>query len=176
MPMVFFMAPSDPRMLKTIEAIKKELSSSSCVYRYKIYKDAAPGKEHCNEGVECDSHNAKKVEKAEKVEKVEKAEKARVSLDNIEGEEGYFSMCSFWLIEAMTRCGQLEEARIRFEEMLSYANHLGLYAEQIGFDGNPTGNFPQAFTHLSLISAAFNLDRKLSLRRPRLLNSLETDD
>jgi GH15 family glucan-1,4-alpha-glucosidase len=48
-----------------------------------------------------------------------------------------------------------------FEQMLGYANHLGLYAEEIGHSGEALGNFPQAFTHLTLISAAFNLDRAL---------------
>jgi GH15 family glucan-1,4-alpha-glucosidase len=49
-----------------------------------------------------------------------------------------------------------------FEEMLSYANHLGLYAEQVGASGEALGNYPQAFTHLALISAAWNLDKELS--------------
>lgn len=83
------------------------------------------------------------------------------SPDGLAGEEGTFSMCTFWLVEALTRAGQLEEARLVFEKMLGYANHLGLYSEQIGSSGEALGNFPQAFTHLSLISAAFNLDRRL---------------
>ena len=70
-------------------------------------------------------------------------------------------MCTFWLVEALTRSGQLEEARLIFTKMLSYANHVGLYAEEIGPTGEALGNFPQAFTHLGLISAAFNLDRAL---------------
>jgi GH15 family glucan-1,4-alpha-glucosidase len=75
-------------------------------------------------------------------------------------------MCTFWLVEAMTRAGRvdrgkLEQARLVFEQMLGYANHLGLYAEETGPSGEALGNFPQAFTHLSLISAAFNLDRTL---------------
>jgi pentatricopeptide repeat protein len=84
-----------------------------------------------------------------------------VAPDGLEGGEGTFSICTFWLVEALTRAGRLEEARLIFEKMLSYANHLGLYAEQIGPQGQALGNFPQAFTHLSLISAAFNLDRAL---------------
>jgi GH15 family glucan-1,4-alpha-glucosidase len=84
----------------------------------------------------------------------------------LEGIEGTFNMCSFWLVEALTRAGninpkKLDQARLFFERMLGYANHLGLYGEQIGFQGEALGNFPQAFTHLSLISAAFNLDRTL---------------
>jgi GH15 family glucan-1,4-alpha-glucosidase len=87
--------------------------------------------------------------------------------DGLPGEEGTFNMCTFWLIEALTRAGRtdprlLDEARLRFEQMLGYANHLGLYAEQTGPSGEALGNFPQAFTHLGLISAAFNLDRALS--------------
>jgi GH15 family glucan-1,4-alpha-glucosidase len=82
--------------------------------------------------------------------------------DGLPGGEGTFSICSFWLVEAMTRAGQLEEAQFLFEKMLTYANHLGLYAEQISPSGEALGNFPQAFTHLALISAAFELDRRLN--------------
>jgi GH15 family glucan-1,4-alpha-glucosidase len=134
MPLVFFMAPNDPRMLRTISAIYKSpnlggLVSDSLVYRY--------------------------------------PPKPRV--DGLPGEEGTFNMCSFWLVEALTRAGQtipekLTQARLLFERMLGYANHLGLYAEQTGPQGEALGNFPQAFTHLSLISAAFNLDRVLGGR------------
>lgn len=81
--------------------------------------------------------------------------------DGLSGEEGTFSMCTFWLVEALTRADRLVEARFIFEKMLTYANHLGLYAEEIGRTGEALGNFPQAFTHLGLISAAHNLDRKL---------------
>lgn len=88
----------------------------------------------------------------------------QASPDGLEGEEGTFSMCTFWLVEALTRAGRLDEARLLFEKMLSYANHLGLYSEQIGASGEALGNFPQAFTHLGLISAAFNLDRRLDGR------------
>jgi GH15 family glucan-1,4-alpha-glucosidase len=94
------------------------------------------------------------------------------SPDGLRGEEGTFSICSFWYVEALTRSGRIDEARLAFEKMLTYANHLGLYAEQISRTGEQQGNFPQAFTHLALISAAFNLDRALGLgrrlaRRPR---------
>lgn len=81
--------------------------------------------------------------------------------DGLPGTEGSFSLCSFWLVECLTRAGRLEEARLAFEKMLSYANHLGLYAEEIGASGEALGNFPQALTHLSLISAAVHLDRAL---------------
>jgi GH15 family glucan-1,4-alpha-glucosidase len=83
------------------------------------------------------------------------------SPDGLRGEEGTFSMCTFWYVEALTRAGRVGEARLAFEKMLTYANHLGLYAEEIGPTGEQLGNFPQAFTHLALISAAYNLDRHL---------------
>jgi GH15 family glucan-1,4-alpha-glucosidase len=81
--------------------------------------------------------------------------------DGLTGREGTFSMCSFWFVECLARAGRVEEARLVFEKMLTYANHLGLYAEEVGPSGEALGNFPQAFTHLALISAAFNLDRQL---------------
>lgn len=84
-----------------------------------------------------------------------------VSPDGLHGDEGTFSICSFWYVEALTRAGRLDEASLAFEKMLTYGNHLGLYAEEIGHTGEQQGNFPQAFTHLALISAAFNLDRAL---------------
>ncbi|MGB3654414.1 MAG: glycoside hydrolase family 15 protein [Rivularia sp. (in: cyanobacteria)] len=132
MPLIFFMSPTDPRMLKTIDAIMKSpqeggLLSNSLVYRYNT-KDYS---------------------------------------DGLEGEEGSFNLCTFWLVEALTRAGRgqdserLDKARLIFEEMLSYANHLGLYAEETGTSGEALGNFPQAFTHLALISAAYNLDRSI---------------
>ncbi len=81
--------------------------------------------------------------------------------DGLDGSEGTFSMCSFWYVEALTRLGRLDDARLALEKMFTYANHVGLYAEQIGLTGRQQGNFPQAFTHLSLVSAALNLDRRL---------------
>jgi GH15 family glucan-1,4-alpha-glucosidase len=122
MPLVFFVSPRDPRMLRTIDRIREELASDSLVYRYPT-GDKSP--------------------------------------DGLPGREGAFTMCSFWLVEALTRAGRVDEARLMFEKMLGYANHLGLYAEEIGHCGEALGNFPQAFTHLGLISAAFNLDRVL---------------
>ena len=83
------------------------------------------------------------------------------SPDGLLGDEGTFSICSFWYVEALTRAGRIDEARLAFEKMLTYANHLGLYSEEIGPTGELLGNFPQAFTHLALISAAYNLDRTL---------------
>jgi GH15 family glucan-1,4-alpha-glucosidase len=121
MPLVQFIAPTDPKWLPTLDAIGEELVSDSLVYRYNV--EASP--------------------------------------DGLRGEEGTFSMCSFWYVEALTRAGRLEDARLAFEKMLTYANHLGLYSEEIGPTGDLLGNFPQAFTHLALISAAVNLDRYL---------------
>jgi GH15 family glucan-1,4-alpha-glucosidase len=135
MPLVFFLAPADPRMAKTLDAIDRPpsaggLVSDSLVYRYNLHE----------------------------------------TCDGLKGKEGTFNICTFWLVEALTRAGQrdkirLEEARLMFERMLGYANHLGLYAEEIGSSGEALGNFPQAFTHLALISAAYNLDRTLDRQK-----------
>ena len=77
-------------------------------------------------------------------------------------------MCSFWYVEALARAGDVDKARFYFEKMLGYANHLGLYAEELGPRGEHLGNFPQAFTHIALISAAYCLDGALSDRgRPK---------
>jgi GH15 family glucan-1,4-alpha-glucosidase len=81
--------------------------------------------------------------------------------DGLAGAEGTFSICSFWYVEALTRAGRLDDAQLALEKMFSYANHVGLYAEQVSATGDLVGNFPQAFTHLALISAAINLDRAL---------------
>jgi GH15 family glucan-1,4-alpha-glucosidase len=83
------------------------------------------------------------------------------SPDGLRGSEGTFSMCTFWYVDALARSGRLEQARLVFEKMLTYANHVGLFAEEIGLTGEQLGNFPQAFTHLSLINAAVNLDYQL---------------
>jgi len=81
--------------------------------------------------------------------------------DGLSGGEGTFSMCSFWYVECVSRSGEIQKARFLFEKALGYANHLGLYSEELGPRGEHLGNFPQAFTHLALISAAYNLDRSL---------------
>src|SRR5258708_39997968 len=100
---------------------------------------------------------------------VHRYEIGRGAGDGLSGKEGTFNMCTFWLVEALTRAGRvdralLDQARYLFEQMLGYANHLGLYAEQTGPSGEALGNFPQAFTHLALISAAFNLNHMLDER------------
>jgi GH15 family glucan-1,4-alpha-glucosidase len=82
--------------------------------------------------------------------------------DGLMGTEGTFNMCSFWYAEVLARSGDAQKARLVFEKMLGYGNHLGLYAEELGPHGEHLGNFPQAFTHLGLISAAYAIDRKLS--------------
>lgn len=86
--------------------------------------------------------------------------------------EGTFSMCSFWYIECLAKAGNIQKARLYFEKMIGYANHLGLYSEQLGFQGEHLGNFPQAFTHLGLISAAISLDRQLDNLRNKEHNHL----
>jgi len=93
----------------------------------------------------------------------------RATGDGLPGKEGTFSICTFWLVDVLAKMGKVAEGRLIFETMLTYANHLGLYAEQIGPTGEAMGNFPQAFTHLGLINAACALDRALGARAaPRL--------
>jgi GH15 family glucan-1,4-alpha-glucosidase len=121
MPLVGFVAPTDPMWLSTLDAMDKELVSDSLVYRY----DPA------------------------------------ASPDGLRGHEGTFSICTFWYVDALARSGRLEQARLALEKMFTYANHLGLYAEEIGQTGEQLGNFPQAFTHLSLINAAITLNHQL---------------
>jgi GH15 family glucan-1,4-alpha-glucosidase len=130
-PMLQFVAPNDPRMTGTLEAIEHGLVSDQLVRRYD----------------------------------------PRLAPDGVGGDEGTFSMCTFWLAEALARAGRIDDARLTFEKMLGYANHVGLYSEQIGLTGEALGNFPQAFTHLALISAAFHLTEALdgpdgAMRRP----------
>jgi GH15 family glucan-1,4-alpha-glucosidase len=117
-----FTSETDPRIVRTIERIQRELMHEPHVYRYRV--DAAAD-------------------------------------DGLKGVEGTFSICSFWLVEALTRAGKLEEARQNLDQMLTYANHLGLYSEEVGPLGEAYGNFPQAFTHLALISACHALDQAL---------------
>jgi GH15 family glucan-1,4-alpha-glucosidase len=83
------------------------------------------------------------------------------SPDGLRGSEGTFSLCTFLYVDALARSGRLREARYAFEKMFTYANHVGLFAEEVGPSGEQLGNFPQAFTHLSLIMAATALDDAL---------------
>ena len=134
MPLVFFMSPHDPMMLHTLAAIARPLKQGGLMSAHMVYRYATA---HTDDG--------------------------------LPGSEGTFNMCTFWLVEALTRAGhadpsRLQEARLIFEKMLGQANHLGLYSEECGVCGEALGNFPQAFTHMGLISAAFNLDRALGAR------------
>ena len=90
------------------------------------------------------------------------------SPDGLEGSEGTFSLCSFMFVDALARAGRLEDARLAFEKMLTYANHVGLFSEEIALSGEQIGNFPQAFTHLALIDAAITLDEAIDRGRPPL--------
>jgi GH15 family glucan-1,4-alpha-glucosidase len=85
------------------------------------------------------------------------------SPDGLRGSEGTFSLCSFAYVDSLARAGLVDKARVTFEKMLTYANHVGLYAEEIALTGEQLGNFPQAFTHLSLIDAGLTLDHRLDL-------------
>jgi GH15 family glucan-1,4-alpha-glucosidase len=87
------------------------------------------------------------------------------SPDGLPGNEGTFNMCTFWYVEALAAAGRLDEARLTFEKMLTFSNHLGLYAEEIAPSGEQVGNYPQAFSHLSLINAALTLNHLLDQRR-----------
>ena len=89
------------------------------------------------------------------------------SPDGLHGDEGTFSLCTFLYVDALARAGRLDDAVLTFEKMLTYGNHLGLFSEEIGSTGEQLGNFPQAFTHLSLINAAITLNRELDRRARR---------
>jgi GH15 family glucan-1,4-alpha-glucosidase len=88
------------------------------------------------------------------------------SPDGLRGSEGTFSLCTFAYVTSLAQAGQLDKARVTFSKMLTYANHVGLFSEEIALTGEQIGNFPQAFTHLSLIDAAITLDRALDLNPP----------
>lgn len=92
------------------------------------------------------------------------------AFDGLKGGEGTFSMCTFWYVECLSKAGQLNKARLYFEKMLGYANHVGLYSEMLGIQGEHLGNFPQAFTHLGLITAALSLDHQFDDQRNKELN------
>jgi GH15 family glucan-1,4-alpha-glucosidase len=83
------------------------------------------------------------------------------SPDGLPGDEGTFSLCTFYFADALARSGRLEDARMTFAKMLTYANHVGLFSEEIDAAGRQVGNFPQAFTHLALISAALTIDQEI---------------
>jgi GH15 family glucan-1,4-alpha-glucosidase len=80
--------------------------------------------------------------------------------DGLAGEEGTFTICSFWLVSALCEIGEIDRARDLCEKLLAYASDLGLYAEEIDpRTGRHLGNFPQAFTHLALINAVMHVIR-----------------
>jgi GH15 family glucan-1,4-alpha-glucosidase len=82
--------------------------------------------------------------------------------DGLEGKEASFTICSFWYAECLARIGRIDDATVVMQKLLGYGNHVGLFSEEIGLHGEQLGNFPQAFSHLSLISAAFQIEKKLS--------------
>ncbi|MBO3460710.1 glycoside hydrolase family 15 protein [Aetokthonos hydrillicola Thurmond2011] len=130
-PLILFLSPTDPRMLSTIDAINKSPEQGGLVYNSLVYR-----------------YNVE------------------ATPDGLTGEEGTFNLCTFWLVEALARAGQVEssrldDARLIFEDMLGHANHLGLFAEETDPTGRALGNFPLALTHLSLISAAYNLNKAI---------------
>jgi len=121
-PMVRFLPWNHPRVISTVQAVARELTSADgeLVYRYR--------------------HS-----------------------DGLEGEEGAFSICTFWLAQALTMIGERERAERVFRRMLRHANHVGLYSEEIDpQSGAFLGNFPQAFTHIALINCAAALARTQS--------------
>lgn len=135
MPLVQFISPTDPRMLSTLDAVMSSPAEGGLMSNHLVYR-----------------YNLSETS------------------DGVPGNEGTFNICTFWLVEALTRAGRyrpeyLEKARLVFERMLGFANPVGLYAEETGPRGEALGNFPQALTHLSLISAAVNLDRALGKNR-----------
>ncbi len=81
--------------------------------------------------------------------------------DGLEGGEGAFTTCTFWYAECLARAGRLDEAQMILAKGMSYANTLGLFAEELDERGLQLGNFPQALTHLAFISAAFFIDRRI---------------
>jgi GH15 family glucan-1,4-alpha-glucosidase len=132
MPLTLFLSPVDPRMRAMLDAVVRMPGQGGLLSDGLVYRYNSASR-----------------------------------LDGLAGGEGTFNCATFWLVEALTRAGvsdraRLREARLLFERMLGYANHLGLYAEQTSETGVALGNYPQALTHLTLISAAFNLDRTLN--------------
>src|SRR5579884_2761388 len=86
----------------------------------------------------------------------------KAAADGLGSVEGTFTACSFWLAESLARAGRLDQSRLILEKIMTYSNHVGLYAEESGPTGEALGNYPQAFTHLSLITACYNIDQMLN--------------
>ncbi|KAL2270003.1 hypothetical protein VTJ83DRAFT_2187 [Remersonia thermophila] len=128
-PLVFFISPNDPRFLSTMDRIMLPPEKGGLTSTGLVYRYDTD-----------------------------------VAEDGVGGREGAFSMCTFWLVEAMTRAAVYEPRYLArainlFENMLGFSNHLTMFSEEISRGGEQLGNTPQAFSHLALISAAFNLDR-----------------
>lgn len=161
MPLVFFLAPTDPRMLKTVDKINSAvrlggLATGGLVRRFGHSRpESAPGPRDSDVQTPFP-------ERENPTEFQESASEAHD--DKVPDDDGTFNLCTFWLIEALARAGgeRAEQARLLFEQMLTFGNHLGLFSEEISNSGQLMGNFPQALTHVTLISAAYNLSRTRS--------------
>ncbi|KAJ9157266.1 Six-hairpin glycosidase [Pleurostoma richardsiae] len=134
-PLVFFISPNDPRFLNTMDRILQHPEKGGLTSAGLVYRYDT-----------------------------------ELSEDGVGGREGAFSMCTFWLVEAMTRASVYEPRYLvrainLFENMLGFSNHLCMFSEEIARSGEQLGNTPQAFSHLALVSAAFNLDRVTEFHR-----------
>ncbi|KAJ3579740.1 hypothetical protein NPX13_g821 [Xylaria arbuscula] len=137
-PLVFFITPNDPRFLNTVERILLPPEKGGLTVTGLVHR-----------------YNSE------------------LSDDGVGGTEGAFSMCTFWLVEALTRAGAYDRRYLvravnLFENMLGFSNHHSMFSEEISQTGEQLGNTPQAFSHLALISAAFNLDRAMNARAARV--------
>ena len=143
MPLVRFISPGDERLLQTLDATLQSPDQGGLVSNGLVYRYNL-GETH----------------------------------DGLEGEEGTFNICTFWLVEALTRASRIEperlkDARLIFEQMLGYSNHLGLYAEETGTHGEALGNFPQAFTHLA---RDVPVETRTFIAPSRILNTVTLPD
>jgi len=143
MPLVRFISPGDERLLQTLDATLQSPDQGGLVSNGLVYRYNL-GETH----------------------------------DGLEGEEGTFNICTFWLVEALTRASRIEperlkDARLIFEQMLGYSNHLGLYAEETGTRGEALGNFPQAFTHLA---RDVPVETRTFIAPSRILNTVTLPD
>jgi len=133
MPLVFFCAPTEPRFLSTLRQILKSPEKGGLTANNLVFR-----------------YDTVK------------------SHDGVGGDEGAFSLTTLWAVEALGRAGHYDPAMLRqavaiFEDFLGYGNHCGLFSEEISAAGEGLGNAVQGFTHVTLISAAFNLSRNLGM-------------
>ncbi|MEM9221272.1 MAG: glycoside hydrolase family 15 protein [Pseudomonadota bacterium] len=131
MVLTFFLSPGEPRALRLLNAVRSSPKDGGLMANSLVYR-----------------YNHETVG------------------DGLGGGEGTFNLCTFWLVDALAHSGRfdpplLDEAQLIFERMLGFANHVGLFSEETGAAGEALGNFPQALTHLGLITAAMNLDSAL---------------